>query len=258
MSNHIQKFWNDQGKTHGTSHYASWGDKFAIELEIETIAKHIKNGDNILDVGCANGYSTFSQFAKQPSAKFTGIDYASEMIKHAAISKKEKNIGNEINFSEGNILNLEFPDNSFDITYTTRVVINLPIWEEQIKAIEECIRVTKKGGKIIFSEGFWEPLCLLNSVRALKNLPPLAEHDFNRYLKKEKLEKLLNDKKLNFINDDFSSIYYLGSRFLREMTDAEKTPWGDYSSPVNEEFYKLEQKFSGGGFGIQQAYIITK
>ena len=31
-----------------------------------------------------------------------------------------------------------------------------------------------------------------------------------------------------------------------------------YSNPINKIFFEIEKDFSGGGFGIQQAYIIDK
>ena len=97
---------------------------------------------------------------------------------------------------------------------------------------------------------------LFNSIRTLKSLPPLVEHDFNRYLKKEKLEDFLVENQLRFEVIDFSSIYYLGSRFLRELvTNPDDYP--GYSNPINEIFFNLEQEYSGGGFGIQQAYVIS-
>ena len=179
------------------------------------------------------------------------------MIEHAQESKKNKKLGDQITFSVGDIRQLDFEDNFFDVTYTTRVIINLPNWKEQVNGISECIRVTKKGGIIILSEAFWEPLVLLNSLRTLKNLVPLVEHDFNKYLKKQNLEKLLNDAFLKYEIIDFSSIYYLGSRFLRELvTKVDDYP--GYSNPINDIFYNIEKDYSGGGFGIQQAYIIYK
>ena len=123
--------------------------------------------------------------------------------------------------------------------------------------IRECLRVARPGGTVILSEAFWEPLQLLNALRALKQLPPLVEHDFNRYLKKAKLESWLRDAGLEFSVEEFSSIYYLGSRFLRELvTDPGAYP--GYSNPINEIFYNIERDYSGGGFGIQQAYVIRK
>lgn len=251
----IKEFWDNQAILHESDHSASWGDKFAIDLEIENIAKYIKEGTTVLDVGCANGYSTIRQLKSKPK-HITGIDFSLPMIKFANEQRVKKRLKN-VDFIVGDIRDLKFPDESFDLTYTTRVLINLPNWQEQIIGINECLRVTKKGGKVIFSEAFFEPLVLLNALRALKNLAPLEEHDFNRYLKKAKLEKYLTQQKYKFELIDFSSIYYLGSRFLRELvTRVDSYP--GYSNPINKIFYDLENEFSGGGFGIQLAYIIEK
>lgn len=255
---HIKKFWENQGKLHNTSHKASWGDLFAIELEIETIGKFIKEGQSVLDVGCGNGFSTFRQQEKCPTAKFVGVDCAQTLVAAAKKVKAEKRLSDkEIHFSKSSILALPFRSRSFDTVYTTRVLINLPTWEEQIKGIEECIRVANKGGRVIICEGFWEPLCLLNSLRQLVGLPLLLEHDFNRYLKKSRLDDFLRKKKLSYHVEEFSSLYYLGSRFIRELVDQTNGDIGDYSSPVNELFYNIERQYSCGGVGIQQAYIIN-
>jgi ubiquinone/menaquinone biosynthesis C-methylase UbiE len=253
--NFIKEFWDNQVKIFKNDYKASWGDNYAIELEIETISTQIEKGSKILDVGCANGYSSFRQLSKNP-CHITGIDFSEKMIEYANKQKKKAKVGN-IDFLVGDIRNIQFPKETFNCTYTTRVLINLPNWEEQKEGIEECLRVTKKGGKVIFSEAFYEPLVLLNTLRTLKNLPPLEEHDFNRYLKKEKLEKLLFEKNLQFNVIDFSSVYYLGSRFLRELvTNVHDFP--GYTNPINKIFYELEKIYSGGGFGIQMAYVIQK
>jgi ubiquinone/menaquinone biosynthesis C-methylase UbiE len=255
----IKAFWESQGATHQTSHTASWGDRFAIELEIETIAKHIKAGDRVLDIGCANGFSTFRQHEIEPQARYTGIDYAGSMIEHANKALAEKRLDpDRIRFSVASILDLPFGDGEFDVAYTTRVLINLPTWDEQKKGILESLRVVRPGGSLVISEGFWEPLCLVNSLRLMFRLEPLAEHDFNRYLKKAKLEAWLKELGLSFTVDEFSSVYYLGSRVLRELIQKEELPFGDYSSPVNKLFYDIEREYSGGGMGVQQAYIIRK
>lgn len=256
MGNFIKDTWEKQAINFKDSHWVSWGDNWAIDLEIENNAEYIKEGNKVLDVGCANGFAVFRQ-ADKKKINITGVDFAENMIKYALDKHKEFGSPKNISFNTGDILNLEFPDNEFDVTYTTRVLINLPNWEEQKKGIDECIRVTKKGGTVILSEAFWEPLVLLNSMRTLVNLPPLVEHDFNRYIKISKAENYLKEKKLSFKRIDYTSVYYLGSRFLRELiTDASKYP--GYSNPVNEIFYNIEKEYSGGGFGIQQAIIINK
>jgi ubiquinone/menaquinone biosynthesis C-methylase UbiE len=254
---HIKEYWESQAETYAESHWASWGDNWMINLEIETIGKYINDGDRVLDIGCANGYSTFRQAESHKLASITGVDFAAKMVAAALRTKREKNVGKECTFSEGDVRSLKFADDTFDVAYTTRVLINLPTWKEQVRGIVECIRVVKPGGTIILSEGFWEPLMLLNAMRALKNLDPLVEHDFNRYLKLTVLEAHLKKLGLSYQIEDFSSIYYLGSRFLRELvTDPAAYP--GFTNPINKMFFEIEKQFSGGGMGIQQAFIIKK
>jgi hypothetical protein len=117
--------------------------------------------------------------------------------------------------------------------------------------------VAKPGGTIIFSEAFWEPLVKLNALRSVFGLQALTEHDFNRYLKKSNLNEYLNAQNIVFETSDFSSIYYLGSRLIRDLIPESKTFVG-YDNPVNKIFHSIEKEFSGGDVGIQQAYILKK
>ena len=252
---YIKKYWESQGQTHGESHWASWGDNWAIALEIETIGKYINDGDDVLDIGCANGYATLRHAKSRKLASITGVDFAESMIAAAQEAKQKQGFGDNVTFMKGDVRSLQFSDNTFDVAYTTRVLINLPTWEQQMRGIAECVRVVKPNGTIVLSEGFWEPLMLLNAIRTLTNLPPLVEHDFNRYLKRGLVEAYLQNLALDYQFDDFSSIYYLGSRFLRELvTDPAAYP--GFSNPINKLFYEIEQQYSGGGMGVQQAVII--
>lgn len=255
MKDFVHDYWQSQALKHGASHAASWGDNWMIELEIDTIARHLKDGDTVLDAGCANGYSALQQLERHRLKKLVGIDFSARMVAAAQEVKVARELGDQVEFHQGDIRAIGFEDASFDVVYTTRVLINLPTWEEQVTGIMECLRLTRPGGKVILSEAFWEPLVLLNAMRALNQMPPLVEHDFNRYLKKQRLEELLRSLKLEYSVEGFSSVYYLGSRFLRELvTDPSKYP--GYSNPINEIFYNIEREYSGGGFGIQQAYAI--
>ena len=249
--NFIKDFWDNQAEIHKESYKASWGDINAISLEIQAISEYLADDQIVLDAGCGNGYSTFLQSISYDFKKIIGVDFSESMIKFT----KDKEYS-DIEFKVGNILNLDFKDDYFDVAYTTRTLINLPTWEQQIQAFNELYRVTKPGGKILLSEAFWEPLCKLNSLRLILGLDPLVEHDFNRYLKKEKFEKLLKDKNLFFINNNFSSVYYFGSRLLRELLTKE---FIDYKNPINDLFFELSQKFTAkNDIGIQQLYVIWK
>ncbi|MEG1393175.1 MAG: methyltransferase domain-containing protein [Christensenellaceae bacterium] len=257
MSDFIKDFWNSNAQKYKNSHQVSWGDENAIKLETQNIASFIKDGDRVLDVGCANGFAAIMQCSAHNLSSMTGIDFSENMIAYAQQNKQSCDFTELLNFEVGDVRDLQFADNTFDVVYTTRVIINLPNWQEQMTGLSECIRVAKPGGKIVFSEAFWEPLTRLNALRALGGLSPLYEHDFNRYLKQPRMEKFLLDGGYHFEHIDFSSIYYIGSRFLRELvTDFES--FEGFSNPINKDFYEMEQKYSGGNFGIQQAYVVTK
>lgn len=257
MTDFIHGYWEGQAEKYGESHEASWGDTFMIGLEVDVVAQHLVDGLSVLDAGCANGHAAIEQFERHKLTKLVGIDFSAKMIEAAFGLKASRKLGDALEFREGDIRALPFPDDTFDLVYTTRVLINLPTWEEQVTGIGECLRVCRRGGKVLLLEAFWEPLVLLNALRALRQLPPLVEHDFNRYIKKQRLEELLRSRQLDFEVEEFSSIYYLGSRFLRELvTDPSAYP--GYSNPINKIFCEIERQFSGGGFGIQQAYIIRK
>lgn len=262
QGNFIHSFWESQATKHGDAPAASWGDNYAINLEVQNIAAHIKDGDSVLDVGCANGFAAIRQWNIHKLKSISGIDFSQEMITNARRAVEVLAAKDKFDFRVGDVKEIPFPDESFDVVYTTRCLINLPNWEDQKRGIDECLRVCKKGGTVIFSEAFYEPLVRLNALRALAGLAPLVEHDFNRYLKKERLEDYLENHDIHdqidwFAGYDFSSVYYLGSRFIRELVTKIEN-YAGYSNPINEKFYQLEKEFSGGGFGIQQSYTVKK
>jgi ubiquinone/menaquinone biosynthesis C-methylase UbiE len=251
----IRDYWESQAQTYGASPEASWGDAHAIELEIATISNYLQDGDTVLDAGCGNGYAAIRQCTRRQLKSMLGVDFSQAMIAAANQARREHKRADAIEFKTGDIRALPFRDGAFDVVYTTRALINLPSWDDQVIAITECLRVAKR--RVILSEGFWEPLVMLNAMRSLVKLPALVEHDFNRYLKKSWLEHLLTSLGHAFSIDEFSGVYYLGSRFLRELvTDA--PAWPGYTNPVNALFCEIERDYDAKGFGIQQAYIVEK
>jgi ubiquinone/menaquinone biosynthesis C-methylase UbiE len=254
VSDFIKQFWDAQAEEHGTGATASWGDEFAVGLEVETIGGCIPAGARVLDVGCANGHATL-RYLEHGAAEVVGVDYSEPMIDQAQRARDAAGDPDKITFRVGDVRHLDFPDDSFDFVCTTRVLINLPNWAEQARGVRECLRVCRPGGTVVLSEAFWEPLMRLNAMRALVQLPPLVEHDFNRYLKRPALETLLAEAGLEYEVKDFSSVYYLGSRFLRELVTVPEDYPG-YSNPINRIFFDIAREYSGGGFGIQMAYVI--
>ena len=141
----LSKSIGKKGEIFQDSLRASWGNIYAINFKIENISKFIQSDDTVLDIGCGNGYSTFFYLEKQPRY-ISGIDYAKNMIYLARKSAKKLGVEDKVDFQTGGIRKLDYADCTFNISLTTKVLINLPTWEEQRQGIHESIRVTKMGG----------------------------------------------------------------------------------------------------------------
>ena len=70
------------GARHRPRPASSWSDWRAIELEIEAISRWLGPGTDVLDAGCATGYST-ARFAARHRPAVPAIDYVPEMVEHA-------------------------------------------------------------------------------------------------------------------------------------------------------------------------------
>jgi len=257
MTDHILQVWESQAVKHGQSHEASWGDLDMIKLETEHVSKFICPGQIVLDIGCANGFSTRLVAEKVVPKSLLAADFSPEMVKQAKESLGGLPV-EEVRIFQTDIRQIDLPSSSVDVCFAIRTLINLPTWTDQVRGIEECLRVTKSGGKVLLSEGFWEPLVRLNALRQILGLSPLVEHDFNRYLKQTRLEDWLEANQYSYQIVEFSSMYYLGTRLARELaTESESYP--GFTNPINHEFASLARRFPRcGGIGVQQLLVIDK
>lgn len=102
----------------------------------------VKAGDNVIDLCCGTG--DMAGFIKkiEPQANVTGIDFSEKMLQKAKIKYKGKNI----KFFQGDVTNLPYPDNYFDvitIAFGLRNILNAE------KAVEEAYRILKPGGTFV-------------------------------------------------------------------------------------------------------------
>jgi SAM-dependent methyltransferase len=256
VSDFIREYWDNQAIIHKSRPSASWSDDGAIALEMDFISSQFQASDYVLDVGCANGFALFDHFSKCKLENAVGVDFSEKMIAEARNRLKESNLSS-LSFRHADVRELPFPDQTFDVVYTTRVLINLPSWQQQKIGIDECLRVTKNGGKVVFSEAFFEPYMKLSALRQVLGLAPLREHDFNRYIKEDDFEHFLSERNIEFRGHDFSSIYYVGTRLLRELV-TDEIDITDYNNPFNQAFKLLEDRFSCSGLSLQKGYVLHK
>ncbi len=219
----------------------------------------MNDGDIVLDVGCANGYSTI-QYGIRKNTIITGVDYIPEMIKQA--ENKLGAVGAEyklnVEFAVSDITDLQFDDESFDKIIVTRVIINLGEWTNQVKGINECIRVLKRGGVLLLSEATLQGWEKLNKFRNEWHLPDIPMPPFNNYIDQEKLIDAVKDELKLLEIVDFASTYYLGTRVLKPLIIEALKLNIDVANPDmewNKFFAKLP---CYGDYGTQKLFVLKK
>lgn len=107
------------------------------------VLKHldIKSTDIILDVGCGGGIN-INRIAKK-AKKVYGVDYSEDSVKVSTDYNQDLIEKGIVEIKHGNVLNLPYDDNSFDVVTAFETVY---FWPEIEKAFGEVKRVLKPGG----------------------------------------------------------------------------------------------------------------
>ncbi len=91
--------------------------------------------DSILDVGCGEGFTLQRLYKNKIGKRLEGVDFQKSAIE---IGTK---LHPDLALKQGNIYNLEYRDNSFDLVMATEVLEHL---DDPKKGLKELIRVSKK------------------------------------------------------------------------------------------------------------------
>jgi ubiquinone/menaquinone biosynthesis C-methylase UbiE len=112
---------------------------------LKLAAEQVPQPAAILDVGCGTGKLLGLAHGRFPGAKLAGIDAAIEMVKQAQASNPEGTIG----FQQGMAEELPFPDDSFDLVFSTMTFHH---WNDQGRGIAEIARVLTPRGRWLLAE----------------------------------------------------------------------------------------------------------
>lgn len=255
----IYDFWTKQAAEHQQSPAASWSDTRVIEMEIAEITRRLIDGDRVLDVGCANGFSSVS-FATQRHISLRGLDYIPKMIEAARVRAQESSheLKGAVEFDVGDITRLQEKDASYDKLVVIRVLINLGNWERQRQGLSECLRVLHPGGTLLLSEATLQGWDRLNRLRAEWGLPDIPMPAFNEYLDQERVvAELAGRARLKEICN-FASTYYVGTRVLKPLlAKATQAPL-DVADPSSEWNRWFSQMPAAGDYGTQKLFVFEK
>ena len=109
---------------------------------------NLKPGARILDAGSGNGSLAFLLARFLPDAHIVGVDITPKLVADAQTQAAALGFTN-VEFREGDALNLQFADASFDAAVCQTLLIHLA---DAAGAVREMSRVLKPGGSFMAAE----------------------------------------------------------------------------------------------------------
>ena len=117
-------------------------------------------GEKLIELGCGPGFYSCGLAWRFREISVVGVDRSPSQLKWAR--EKARALGiNNCTFQRDNVLDLSYPDNSFDVLLASRLLTVLP---DRERAVAEMYRVLKPGARCFIAEpryAFWASIPLI-------------------------------------------------------------------------------------------------
>lgn len=114
-------------------------------------ACHLDSKTKVVDIACGKGTSAV-YLAERYGCQVVGLDLCEDLVGHATRLARRKGLEGKVTFHVGDALHMPFPDNEFDVAISQAMLV---LVDDQRKAIQEAIRVTRPGGYLGWLELSW-------------------------------------------------------------------------------------------------------
>jgi len=182
------EYWNERAILNKDAREITHFDVHQRQFEIDFILKYLNQNQNVLDLGCGNGYTTNK--IKNSVKKITGIDFSPEMINRA---KTEVGEDENCKFLAGDARNFQLNE-KFDVIITQRCLINILDYNKQKEALINIHKHLKSGGLFLMFEGAAEGKKNLNKIRNKFGLENIPKVEYNLDFKESELEDFMKVK----------------------------------------------------------------
>jgi len=110
----------------------------------------LQPGEQVLDVGCGTGTLAMEVAPRVGSAgRVAGVDPSTQQIARARKKAARRHV--PIDFQIGVIEQLPFPDQTFDVVFSTLMMHHLPA-DVKRQGLAEIARVLKPGGRLVIAD----------------------------------------------------------------------------------------------------------
>lgn len=163
--------------------------RFIYDVSKTLSSLNLKTNSKILDAGCGNGFLMKELKKNSSLTKFYGLDILKDSISYA------KKLNPDSRFFVGNVTDMPFKDDYFDLIICSEVIEHLKNPETALKEIQ---RTTKKYAIICLP---YEPFFTIANLLRLKYLKTLGNypghiHKFGKQSLCNTLKKYFNKIKI--------------------------------------------------------------
>lgn len=124
-------------------------------------------GDTFLDLGCGPGFLAVEAVeVVGTQGQVHGLDSSDNMLSIARSRAEKSGVASALEFHEGDVLNLPFPDDHFDAAAVLQVYEYI---EDIDAALTELCRILKPGARYVIIDTDWDSFCLQSEDSALTN-----------------------------------------------------------------------------------------
>jgi SAM-dependent methyltransferase len=187
-------------------------DENLRELEVAFVSSYLEPHHRLVDIGCGDGRATrrYARLVKEA----LGVE-RSEYLRSVALDEQAAAPIANLEFRAGDILDLS-TIGTFDAVVTERVLINLPSWELQRRAIEQIESVLEPGALYVMIENTEDGDASLNELRERIGLEPISQHWHNRFLEWDEFAGFV-EPRFEILERRGFSLYYLLTRVYGQM-----------------------------------------